>query len=133
MKKILGVFFTGMLLTLTGCGSLFTIGESEFSCPHVRSNIRCMPPSEVEKLDEAGKLDWRWHPYPGEAVKSDLCSLANAEAYIKLCGPGGALQGEELCKVFAEKCITSHKTVSFKGTVSPEGTSPLIEFDLESE
>ena len=129
MKKKLFCFFSvGTLLILTGCGGFFTIGESEFSCPHVRSNIRCMPPSEVEKLDEAGKLDWRWHPYPGKAVRSDLCSLANAEAYIKLCGPGGVLRGEKLCKTFAEKCILDHKTIFLKGAATLEGTSPLIEF-----
>lgn len=127
MKKIiLSAFLIGTLF-LTGCGRLFSIGANDFSCPHVRSKIYCMPPSEVEKLDEAGKLDWKWHSYSGKTVKSE-CSLANAEAYLKLCGPGGMLAGEPICKAFAERCIPEHKTIFLKGAIAPEGASPDVEF-----
>ena len=129
MKKRFAVFLLIGSLMLTACGSLFSIGESDFSCPRVRSDIYCMPPYEVEKLDREGRLDWSWKPYPGSAVKSDLCSPANAEAYVKLCGPSGALQGEKLCQTFAGRCITDHRTIFFKGTISPEGASPTIEFE----
>ena len=123
MKRVLMCLLS---VFLVGCGSFFTIGEGEFSCPHVRSHLRCMPPSEVEKLDEAGKLDWRWHPYPGEAVKPDVCTPANAEAYLKLCSPSGSLKGTKICRDFAEKCIHKKRTVFMKGTMAPSGASPVV-------
>ncbi len=116
---------------LVGCGSFFTIGEGEFSCPHVRSHLRCMPPSEVEKLDEAGKLDWRWHPYPSEAVASDVCTLANAEAYLRLCPPGAPLSGSKICKDFARKCIREKTTVHMEGTAAPAGASPVVKIETQ--
>ena len=115
-----------VLLFLTGCGGFFTIGESDFSCPRVRSEIVCMPPSEIEKLDEAGKLDWRWKPYSGSAVRDDLCTLSEAYAYFELCGPGKKLRESEICKRFTEKCLTDVRILIFKGSVHPYTDSPEL-------
>ncbi len=92
-----------------GCASWFTIGESDFSCPHVRTNsISCMPPSEVEKLDRRGELDWKWHPYGKELKEKELCTLSNLKIYMQYCSQKEYMNAP-VCRKFENLCLGKEK------------------------
>lgn len=119
--KFIGLL-VGLTILFSGCS--LSVGESDFACPHVRSNIKCMPPSEIEKLDMENKLDWEWHLNP----QKHECTLEEARAYLKLCGKKGPLYNSKLCKEFINRCIPEIKTLHFKGNIHPSSSSPMILF-----
>ena len=120
MKRFLLAVFT---VFLCGCG-VFTVGKGEFSCPHVRSHVYCMPPSEIEKLDRKGLFDWRWRPLSKDAESATYCSLNNLLLYMDLCRKP-ELSNTKVCREFERRCLNHQSIVRYHGRVYPVTDAPV--------